>query len=342
MERITWEHPYYTSFIDIPDECYGRQRLKLLLEMPACTLDIGAIFEGIRGNEIACYAPIFQLDARRPLTFLYLHGYMKRVFWQAYELVALGGIRDFYIVIQEELRILIEPYRQACGFPEARILEVPNVHKYPGYLKKIAMMPYIATQTGHAHYVSLDTSITLMQTVPFAKTFQTHWEDSPDDILFLADPWKIPDHYHNIESRTPYRSSMAAANADYFCKIPDFFGEKSYETFSHRMHAHPMWVPSPIWGMPRSYLDAGEFKAFLDFIVQSGCITHDEAFLCHYWHRYLAPNRRIWTTHGVPIFNINKFRDKKDNDAIFVHYSDAGKNDSRFAAEYIYHLNQRS
>ena len=253
---------------------------------------------------------------------------------------------DFFIAIEEELRLLIEPYRQACGFPESRIIAVPGLSSYPNYLPKIAIMPYLADHTDYAYYVSLDASVTFVQPTAFGREMQSYWTAYPEHILFLQDPWKVPSHFSDIRSRTPYRSHYAASRADmaaYLTQMPRFFGEQSYETFSHRMHQHPLYIASPIFGFPRSHFDARGFKDFLDFVVRRRCLFHDESFLCHYWHRYLAPNKEIYS--GIPEKlekrDIVKFRHRNSESTIFIHYANAGKSDSKFFMDYIDHLNKR-
>lgn len=354
VRKVSWVHPYYEVCVEIPEACYGRQRLQLFLEMPACKLQLNRCFSEVpyQGN-IAYYIPIFFLESgvRSRTNLAYLHGYLKRAFWMAYEFSEYVGLQennaDFFIVIEEELRILIEPYRQACGFPESRIIAVPGMSRYPAYLPKIAMMPYLADRTDYAYYVSLDASVTFMQPTAFGREMQSYWTAYPEHILFLQDPWKVPSHFSDIRSKTPYRSQCAASGADlgaYLTQMPSFFNEQNYETFSHRMHKHPLYIASPIFGFPRSHFDARAFKDFLDFVVRRRCLFHDESFLCHYWHRYLAPNKEIYSSipENLEKHDIVKFRYRSSENTIFIHYSDSGKSDSQFFVDYIEHLNERN
>lgn len=282
-------------------------RVRLYSEMPPLEISIQDRFKASRGP-IAYTIPLYNSKSARHFAEnkkydeIYLQiceNYIKRAFWIAYELSAHAGLEtlsDFYITADTEMREKLEPYRQLCRFPESHIVEVPDVHSvWIDYMPKIVMLTRLAAQTDYRYYVHLDTSMCFPVECQFCLSFKEHWEKAPETFAFYK-PWvSVSNFFEHFRAENLLSVYVHRHYRDLFIsKIPQFFGEDSYDYYLRRVLAHPVRCSGHLYGIPRSHILSENWREFLDFIAETQCVTLDEMFLALYWHKYLSPDKRLY------------------------------------------------
>ena len=295
------------SLVEPPDLGDGAARLTLWAELPPLHQDISHIKQRSEGDLAFCL-PIFQYTPKHGKTRQHIAqvGYMKRIFWLAYELLHFTDSQDtetgFYIVCEDTLRPLIEPYRQLCNFPEELILTVPT--DALGLLKKIAFLNQLAKRTDFKYYMSLDLSITFYNQSHFCQELLDSWEKSDVDTIFQAKKgiWDAK-HIFEYNKGTPVTYLFAGFDPKipkerFYRELPRFFGYNFYEDYLRHVYKPHVPVPGWLYGLSKKHILSPEFQEFFDFATGNGNINQsllcsDEAFLVLYWWKYLSPEKKF-------------------------------------------------
>lgn len=288
-------------------------RLKLWAELPPLHRDISHIKHRSQGYLAFCL-PIFEYTRRYKDKQHYPAqvGYMKRIFWLAYELLRFTDLQNtgtgVYIVCEDALRESLEPYRQLCNFPEDLILTVPA--DALGYLKKIAFLNQLAKRTDFRYYMSLDLSITFYNQSRFCQELFDSWEKSDVDTIFQGKKriWDAK-HIFAYNKGTPVTYLFAGSDPKipkerFYRELPRFFGYDTYEDYLRHVYNPHVPVPGWLYGLSKKHILSPEFQELFNFATGNGNIDDsrlcsDEAFLVLYWHKYLSPERRFITTPQI-------------------------------------------
>ena len=281
-------------------------RVKLWAELPPLRRDISHIKQRSKGNIVFCL-PIFEHAHRYPSQWHSLAqiGYMKRIFWLAYELLHFTDSQDtgtgVYIVCEDVIRPLLEPYRQLCNFPEELILTVPA--DALGYLKKIAFLNQLAKRTDFKYYMSLDLSITFYNHISICQELLDSWANSDVDTILQgkSDIWDQTTINFEKGVRVFYEPAAAhnkIPKERFYRDLPEFFGYNTYEDYLKHVLTPNLPLSGWFYGLSRKHILSPEFQELFDFATGNGNINYsrltlDEAFLALYWHKYLSPDRRF-------------------------------------------------
>ena len=295
--KIKWRYPHGECWLEQPDNC-NWHRVNAYLEIRVLEKSIASTFEKKPTGDIAFVVPIFRsrgsLSFTKEITIL---GYIKRAFWLAYEIAHFTDLIEtgtgFYIAIESGLRPLLEPYRQACGFPEDRILVTDNLsEKFNRYMSKIAMIVEACKNTTHQYYLNLDTGIHFgPERRTLSKGLQNDWHENPNRILISGNPWgeKL-----SILGKSTVQYNIASLGYDptpFYTQMSRFFGLKTYEELLGRVLNPTIVLPGWCYGIPRKHIESEGFQEFYNFVERTKCLSMDESFIAFYWHRYLAPDR---------------------------------------------------
>ena len=258
--------------------------------------DISYIKHHSQGYLAFCL-PIFEYTDRYPAAQQHPAqvGYLKRIFWLAYELLHFTDSQDtgtgVYIVCEDVIRPLLEPYRRLCNFPEELILTVPA--DALGYLKKIAFLNQLAEQTDFKYYMSLDLSTTFYNHVSFCQELLDSWEKSGVDTIFQGKKsiWDAK-HIFAYNKGTPVTYFFAGSDPKipkerFYKELPRFFGYDTYEDYLRHVYKPHVPVPGWLYGLSKKHILSPEFQDLFDFATGNGNIEHsrlcsDEAFLVLY------------------------------------------------------------
>lgn len=282
-------------------------RITLFGEMPPLKVSLADRFIDEKKGRIAYNIPLYVSSSsrhRQDSTYLRDYeiisdNYIKRAFWLAYELSAHAGLEtlsDFYLTVDTEMRERLEPYRKCCGFPESHIITVPDVHSvYIDYMPKIVMLTALALQTDYDYYVHLDTAMCFPVESQFCLYFKENWEEYPETFV-IDKPWlPVQDFGDHFKSKNVLSLHVHHAyRSRFISEIPRFFGEESYDYYLRRVLESPLKCAGHFYGIPRNQILSENWRAFLDFIAETQCITLDEMFLTLYWHKYLSPDKRLY------------------------------------------------
>ena len=282
-------------------------RITLFGAMPPLKVSLADRFIDDKKGRIAYNVPLYvSKTSRHRQSSDYLRAYeiacdnyIKRAFWLAYELSAHAGLEtlsDFYLTVDSEMREKLEPYRKRCGFPESHVITVPDVHSvYIDYMPKIAMLTTLALQTDYRYHVHLDTAMCFPVESQFCPCFKAHWEKYPETFV-IDKPWlpvqDFGDHFKSKNVLSPHVNH--AYRSRFISEIPCFFGEESYDYYLRRVLESPLKCAGHFYGIPRNQIASENWRALLDFIAQTQCITLDEMFLALYWHKYLSPDKSLY------------------------------------------------
>lgn len=298
--KVKWRHPNAECWIDIDNEY---PRTNLYLSTPILQTSIADAFKGTADGKMTFCVPIFfGPDLRNPkISHLQLQAYMKRVFWLAYEMWEFTDLVEtgtgFYIVIEEPIRPLLEPYRQSCEFPEDRIVVVRDLtSQWHGYMPKIVMLRELCQRTNYQYYMNLDANVHCHAKYRFCGDLQMDWDRNPESILWREEPWAFSEEPILRHSST-VRSDFAAQcldSASFYREMPRFFGLNTYEQLLERVMYPQIRCPGQCYGIPRSHIVSENFESFLTYIKDKRCLGVDESFMAFYWHRYLSPDQSIY------------------------------------------------
>lgn len=292
--EIQWHQPNTTTTLKIKD--YPTKRREwLFLEMPCLKHSLASLFDyEVDTSKMVCCVPLFFVngDFRRN-RHLALQGFIKRAFWLAYELATYTDLiktqTGFYMLVDEEIRPLLEPYRQLCEFPEDRIISISGLETWKWYMPMIAMLKHLSDQTAYTYYFKLNTQVFFNAPFPLCQNLLTHWESHPDHVTLID--------YRAMENpEHSFRCPRGTDPAKFYVEIPKFFGYDSYDFFKNDMMSNPynMLVNDRWMGMPRTHLKSKKFEDFYNFVKDKDCNHHSESFLILYWYRYYKDRPDIY------------------------------------------------
>lgn len=293
------------SLIDLPfPENRGCGRLKLWAELPPLRQDLSDIKERSEGDLVFCL-PFFAGGEKRWRDKKYIAeiGYMKRVFWLAYELLHFTDSQDtetgIYIICEDVLRPLLEPYRQLCNFPEELILTVSGL--LPSHIAKVQCLYHLVKQKNFRYYMSTDLSLTFYDKISLIRELLEYWEGTPTDaIVWGKDPWHRAEAPLDFRNGNQVRYNFAAGPGNqipperFYIQMPKYFGEWDYESFLQRVMRPQIDCAGWLYGVSKTHLTSEGFQDFLHFVSTTHCIGSDESFMALYWYRYLAPNQAFF------------------------------------------------
>ena len=290
--KIQWHQPNTTSMIALEGEPNLRQHL--FLEMPCLEHSLASLFDYSAESRMACCVPLFfaSSDFRERNRHLGLQGFIKRAFWLAYELATHTDLIEtrtgFYILVDQEIRPLLEPYRQLCEFPEDRIISVSGLEAWKWYMPKIGMLKHLSDLTKYAYYFKLNAQVFFNARFPLCKNLLTYWESYPDHIVQPVHDNHKPEHF--------LRCPKGTDRAKFYTETPKFFGYDCYDNFKNDLmaNAHHVGVCDRWIGFPRTHLKSQEFKDFYDFVKDHDCNHHTESFMLLYWYRYYRNRPEIY------------------------------------------------
>ena len=257
------------SFVDLPfpdDPSCGR--LKLWAELPVCTRLL-PMFTNPKQGKIAFCLPFFKGGEHRWRNRRYIAeiGYMKRVFWMAYEFLTFTDLLDtetgLFIVIEEEYLPLLEPYRQHCGFPEDAIQVLPKLSG--SHFAKVECLEKLCHKTDFDYYMSIDLSTTFYTQIVLCAMLQEHWRRSPETILWGKDPWHRAEDPIDLDQGNQVRADFATGPGfeipleRFYIEMPKFFGKDTYESLMKMVMYPQINCAGWVYGVPRTHIESKEF-----------------------------------------------------------------------------------
>lgn len=316
MTAVKWEYPGGACQIELP----VYERMALYLETPPLEISIKAHYSRPLRTEIGVSVPLFFSPVLRgdAISHILMQAYIKRVFWLAYEVATFTDLKSagvgFYLLVEEPLRPLVEPYRELCEFPEDHIITIPSLsEEWRGYMQKVVMLRHLHIHRHFTYYLNMDVSQHWHETQYFWSDLETAWNETPNAIIWSKNPFDVLEHQRELTHSDTVRANWAARGCrpeDFYTAMPRLFGVPNYESLLDQVWQPMLHCPGHFYGIPRSHFASPEFHDFFDFVKENRCLGVDESFWAYYWHRYLSPDRSVFirneqigTGHSKPFRN---------------------------------------
>ena len=251
------------SFVESPDFGDRPHRFILWAELPPLHQDISHIKQRSKGDFAFCL-PIYSSEPKYGKISKHIRevGYIKRIFWLAYELLHFTDSQDtetgIYIVCEDKFRPFIEPYRELCNFPEELILTVPI--DALGYLKKISFLNQLAKRTDFKYYMSLDLSITFYKQQHFCQGLLDQWKKSDVDVIFQGKKgiWDAKNIFERGKATSvTYKfagNAFEIPKERFYTELPRFFGYNFYEEYLNHVYFPLVPLPGWLYGLSKKHI----------------------------------------------------------------------------------------
>ena len=157
---IKWVRANETIDLEVPINT-ARQSL---YPIPVCRRDLSELMQYPTSKEFAYTIPIFKLSGNMEIYKVdaIVEVFCKRAMWHVTEILENTSIRfkgiPIYIMVTDATRDMIEPYRQACNFPEENIRVTKLDENNYGFITRMVQLKRLA-QSGYKKIYSFDASI---------------------------------------------------------------------------------------------------------------------------------------------------------------------------------------